>query len=107
MEQPPVNPIDRLPRSSSANAAVAFAVATAGSSNPPDVPLAEAELFREAARRKCSITSSISTMRVLSVLRHWVTKHTQVRLRQPLQGRARKWSQIARKFEYTLQRSFQ
>ena len=35
--------------------------------------------FREAARRKMSITSSAATMRVLSVLRHWVTKHGQVR----------------------------
>jgi hypothetical protein len=69
------------PRSSSATAAVAFAVATAGSSNPPDhlvgTKLTEAE-FREAAKRKCSISSNVATMRVLSVLRHWVTKHTQV-----------------------------
>ncbi len=35
------------------------------------------EDFRDAARRKCSITSNVSTMRVLSVLRHWVAKHTQ------------------------------
>ena len=34
--------------------------------------------FREAAKRKMSITSSAATMRVLSVLRHWVTKHGQV-----------------------------
>ena len=33
--------------------------------------------FRAAARRKMSITSSAATMRVLSVLRHWVTKHAQ------------------------------
>ena len=33
--------------------------------------------FREAAKRKMSITSSAATMRVLSVLRHWVTKHGQ------------------------------
>jgi hypothetical protein len=34
--------------------------------------------FQEAAKRKCSITSNVSTMRVVSVLRHWVTKHSQV-----------------------------
>ncbi|XP_059080751.1 ras-specific guanine nucleotide-releasing factor 2-like isoform X2 [Tigriopus californicus] len=61
--------------SSSANAAVAFAVATAGSGNPPDPTHKDA--FKEAAKRKMSLTSSVSTMRVLSVLRHWVTKHTQ------------------------------
>lgn len=63
-------------RSSSANAAVAFAVATAGSGNPPD-PSHHRDDFRENAKRKCSITSNVSTMRVLSVLRHWVTKHSQ------------------------------
>ena len=36
------------------------------------------EAFNEAAKRKCSITSNVSTMRVVSVLRHWVTKHSQV-----------------------------
>ena len=84
---------------------MAFAVATAGSGNPPDL-LPEGVVvggppggdgagvgagggggmgggggddFRDAAKRKCSITSNVSTMRVLSVLRHWVAKHTQVR----------------------------
>ena len=80
------------PRSSSANAAVAFAVATAGSSNPRDLPTkvggtdggrsvriqAKNDAFRASAKRKMSITSSAATMRVLSVLRHWVTKHGQV-----------------------------
>ena len=39
----------------------------------------EQDAFKAAARRKMSITSSAATMRVLSVLRHWVTKHSQVR----------------------------
>ncbi len=67
-------------RSSSASAAVAFAVATAGSGNPPDLgpPNRRGENFRDQAKRKCSITSNVSTLRVLSVLRHWVTKHSQV-----------------------------
>ena len=77
-------------RSSSASAAVAFAVATAGSGNPPDYYQCRGgtgchhggfnskEAFKDAARRKCSFQSNVSTMRVLSVLRHWVTKHTQV-----------------------------
>ena len=66
-------------RSSSASAAVAFAVATAGSSNPPDLgpPNRKGDNFKDAAKRKCSITSNVSTLRVLSVLRHWVTKHSQ------------------------------
>ena len=92
-----------LARSSFAPAAVAFAAATAGSSNPRDLPSGvrnnnntghlckrmnyhcnisqktSSDSFREAARRKMSITSSAATMRVLSVLRHWVTKHGQVR----------------------------
>ena len=90
-------------RSSFAPAAVAFAAATAGSSNPRDLPnmvrkikdwerdlkilvhcfmlqKASSDSFREAAKRKMSITSSAATMRVLSVLRHWVTKHGQVAL---------------------------
>ena len=68
-------------RSSSASAAVAFAVATAGSGNPPDIGAMnrKGENFKDAAKRKCSITSNVSTLRVLSVLRHWVTKHSQVR----------------------------
>ena len=41
---------------------------------------ASSDSFREAAKRKMSITSSAATMRVLSVLRHWVTKHGQVAL---------------------------
>ena len=81
-------------RSSSVNAAVAFAVNTAVSSNPRDLPTPvenhkqrkiftiflqkkSSDSFREAAKRKMSITSSSATMRVLSVLRHWVTKHGQ------------------------------
>ena len=72
--------VDIYFRSSSASAAVAFAVATAGSGNPPDIgPMnRKGETFKDAAKRKCSITSNVSTLRVLSVLRHWVTKHSQV-----------------------------
>ena len=56
---------------------MAFAVATAGSGNPPD-PTRAKDDFKEAARRRMSLTSNVSTLRVLSVLRHWVTKHFQV-----------------------------
>ena len=99
-------------RSSSATAAVAFAVATAGSGNPPDyvkappslastknaqlptascpknmcqqnlgaaaAPLKRTSLLNAGARHNCSCQSSVSTMRVMLVLRHWVTKHSQV-----------------------------
>ena len=35
--------------------------------------------FNESVRRKISLSSSAATMRVLSVMRHWITKHGQVR----------------------------
>ncbi|XP_068212542.1 ras-specific guanine nucleotide-releasing factor 2-like [Palaemon carinicauda] len=74
-------------RCSSASAAAAFAVATAGSSNPRDItnvpPLDQFSLtdcrrasFRERPRQE-SIISTAATMRVLNVLRHWVSKHSQ------------------------------
>ncbi|XP_076046453.1 ras-specific guanine nucleotide-releasing factor 1-like isoform X2 [Oratosquilla oratoria] len=75
-------------RSSSASAAAAFAVATAGSSNPRDIPKTpplgrfsivgegRRSSFREKPRQE-SIISTAATMRVLNVLRHWVSKHSQ------------------------------
>ncbi|XP_045616711.1 ras-specific guanine nucleotide-releasing factor 1 isoform X2 [Procambarus clarkii] len=75
-------------RSSSASAAAAFAVATAGSSNPRDLPKTpplgrfsvggegRRSSFRERPRQE-SIISTAATMRVLNVLRHWVSKHSQ------------------------------
>ncbi|XP_074594267.1 ras-specific guanine nucleotide-releasing factor 1-like isoform X2 [Brevipalpus obovatus] len=85
-------------RSSTASAASAFAVATAASSNPPDpgtritidhtgsqrnsrhpsavgsdlkIPAASNRVKRE------SVISTAATMRVLNVLRHWISKHSQ------------------------------
>ena len=46
----------------------------------PGAAQAKSDAFRASAKRKMSITSSAATMRVLSVLRHWVTKHGQVLL---------------------------
>ncbi|XP_042209982.1 ras-specific guanine nucleotide-releasing factor 2-like isoform X2 [Homarus americanus] len=75
-------------RSSSASAAAAFAVATAGSSNPRDIPKTpplgrfsvggegRRSSFRERPRQE-SIICTAATMRVLNVLRHWVSKHSQ------------------------------
>ncbi|KAG7153337.1 Ras-specific guanine nucleotide-releasing factor 2-like, partial [Homarus americanus] len=74
-------------RSSSASAAAAFAVATAGSSNPRDIPKTpplgrfsvggegRRSSFRERPRQE-SIICTAATMRVLNVLRHWVSKHS-------------------------------
>ncbi|XP_055605040.1 ras-specific guanine nucleotide-releasing factor 2-like [Uranotaenia lowii] len=58
--------------SSTSTAAAAFAIATSASSNPRDEP---PEV--EARNRKESVVSSPATMRVLNVLRHWVSKHFQ------------------------------
>ncbi|XP_055716567.1 ras-specific guanine nucleotide-releasing factor 2-like [Phlebotomus papatasi] len=58
--------------SSTSTAAAAFAIAISGSSNPRDEP---PEV--EARNRKESVVSSPATMRVLNVLRHWVSKHFQ------------------------------
>ena len=51
---------------------------------------ASSDSFREAAKRKMSITSSAATMRVLSVLRHWVTKHGQVALSEIMDNSIRR-----------------
>ncbi|XP_048505314.1 ras-specific guanine nucleotide-releasing factor 2-like isoform X3 [Athalia rosae] len=72
--------------SSTSGAAVAFAIATSASSNPPDkVPgrCSESDVSvrsgscRDKNRRKESVMSTAATMRVLNVLRHWVSKHAQ------------------------------
>ena len=52
-------------------------MATAGSANPKDLQPGDAT-FGDCAKRKMSISSSAATMRVLSVMRHWITKHNQV-----------------------------
>ncbi|XP_017883242.1 ras-specific guanine nucleotide-releasing factor 2-like isoform X2 [Ceratina calcarata] len=60
--------------SSTATAATAFAIATSASSNPPDIDRGS---DREKNRRKESVISTAATMRVLNVLRHWISKHGQ------------------------------
>ncbi|KAL6436741.1 hypothetical protein ACFW04_004875 [Cataglyphis niger] len=66
-------------RSSTSTAATAFAIATSASSNPPDKgPMTDANnRNRDKNRRKESVMSTAATMRVLNVLRHWVSKHAQ------------------------------
>ncbi|KAF0287455.1 Ras-specific guanine nucleotide-releasing factor 1 [Amphibalanus amphitrite] len=69
-------------RSSSSSAASAFAIATAGSSNPRDHPAPTQKPWtvaerRQSCKRQESIVSTAATMRVLNVLRHWVSKHFQ------------------------------
>ncbi|CAA9995385.1 unnamed protein product [Nesidiocoris tenuis] len=88
-----------ISRSSTSTAAAAFAIATSASSNPRDVTNgsgapgggknnsrnnncesnSRAGSYRER-RRKESVMSTAATMRVLNVLRHWVSKHSQVSL---------------------------
>ncbi|KAL6436745.1 hypothetical protein ACFW04_004875 [Cataglyphis niger] len=65
--------------SSTSTAATAFAIATSASSNPPDKgPMTDANnRNRDKNRRKESVMSTAATMRVLNVLRHWVSKHAQ------------------------------
>ncbi|XP_021936755.1 ras-specific guanine nucleotide-releasing factor 2-like isoform X3 [Zootermopsis nevadensis] len=81
--------------SSTSSAAAAFAIATSASSNPRDhtIPtkqpvgaggrcsVGDASMrvgsCRDRNRRKESVMSTAATMRVLSVLRHWVSKHAQ------------------------------
>ncbi|CAG9790759.1 unnamed protein product [Diatraea saccharalis] len=58
-------------RSSTSTAAVAFAVATSGSSNPRSPPPTS-----PPATRRDSVISTAATMRVLNVLRHWISKHS-------------------------------
>ncbi|XP_020280338.1 ras-specific guanine nucleotide-releasing factor 2-like isoform X2 [Pseudomyrmex gracilis] len=68
-------------RSSTSTAAAAFAIATSGSSNPPDKGPNDGPnrsgSCRDKNRRKESVMSTAATMRVLNVLRHWVSKHAQ------------------------------
>ncbi|XP_035709519.1 ras-specific guanine nucleotide-releasing factor 2-like isoform X3 [Folsomia candida] len=69
-------------RSSSASAAAAFAIATAGTTTTrvpgqTEVVVPENEELKFVRPRKESVLSSAATMRVLSVLRHWVAKHSQ------------------------------
>ncbi|XP_014212900.1 ras-specific guanine nucleotide-releasing factor 2-like isoform X2 [Copidosoma floridanum] len=64
--------------SSTSSAATAFAIATSASSNPPDRVLDNNRAScREKNRRRESVMSTAATMRVLNVLRHWVSKHAQ------------------------------
>ncbi|XP_065348892.1 ras-specific guanine nucleotide-releasing factor 2-like isoform X3 [Cloeon dipterum] len=80
--------------SSTSSAAAAFAIATSASSNPRDhtpvvPPMQRASRCsvgdamslrgscRDRNRRKESVMSTAATMRVLNVLRHWVSKHAQ------------------------------
>lgn len=76
-------------RNSYSTAATAFAIATSASSNPPD-KVHERQIIsdgsinrncvgpcKEKSKRKESVMSTAATMRVLNVLRHWVSKHAQ------------------------------
>ncbi|XP_060829165.1 ras-specific guanine nucleotide-releasing factor 2-like isoform X5 [Bombus pascuorum] len=66
--------------SSTSTAATAFAIATSASSNPPDKGIDgnnRSGSCRDKNRRKESVMSTAATMRVLNVLRHWVSKHAQ------------------------------
>ncbi|GAB1868606.1 Ras-specific guanine nucleotide-releasing factor 2-like isoform X1 [Camponotus japonicus] len=65
--------------SSTSTAATAFAIATSASSNPPDKgPMNDGNnRNRDKNRRKESVMSTAATMRVLNVLRHWISKHAQ------------------------------
>ncbi|CAH2087282.1 unnamed protein product [Euphydryas editha] len=58
-------------RSSTSTAAVAFAVATSASSNPRSPPPTS-----PPQTRRDSVISTAATMRVLNVLRHWISKHS-------------------------------
>lgn len=89
-------------RSSTASAASAFAVATAASSNPPDMAIFGCQSLPQSrggsrlpsavgsdlkiapdavklatCRKRESMISTAATMRVLNVLRHWISKHSQ------------------------------
>ncbi|XP_076247856.1 ras-specific guanine nucleotide-releasing factor 1 isoform X2 [Calliopsis andreniformis] len=66
--------------SSTSTAATAFAIATSASSNPPDKGINgnnRSGSCRDKNRRKESIMSTAATMRVLNVLKHWISKHAQ------------------------------
>ncbi|XP_014231080.1 ras-specific guanine nucleotide-releasing factor 2-like isoform X1 [Trichogramma pretiosum] len=69
-------------RSSTSTAATAFAIATSASSNPPDKTCGNSASnnrasYRDKNKRKESVMSTAATMRVLNVLRHWISKHAQ------------------------------
>ncbi|XP_044256640.1 ras-specific guanine nucleotide-releasing factor 2-like isoform X2 [Tribolium madens] len=74
-------------RSSTSSAAAAFAIATSGSSNPRDLSpsgrdgrggmMEQDEFAMERNRYKENVISTACTMRVLNVLRHWISKHAQ------------------------------
>ncbi|XP_073979075.1 ras-specific guanine nucleotide-releasing factor 2-like isoform X2 [Rhodnius prolixus] len=75
--------------SSTSSAAAAFAIATSASSNPRDINNGAGPRGKTGGesnsrpgscrerRRKESVMSTAATMRVLNVLRHWVSKHAQ------------------------------
>ncbi|XP_077868755.1 ras-specific guanine nucleotide-releasing factor 1-like [Saccoglossus kowalevskii] len=70
-------------RSSTSAAATAFAVATAGSCNPRDINYRKTSRHSTTGpadiilRRKESVISTAATMRVINVMRHWVSKYPQ------------------------------
>ncbi|CAH1153713.1 unnamed protein product [Phaedon cochleariae] len=64
-------------RSSTSTSAAAFAIATCGSSNPRDISPSREQEEAERTRHKESVMSTACTMRVLNVLRHWISKHSQ------------------------------
>ncbi|XP_011305248.1 ras-specific guanine nucleotide-releasing factor 2 [Fopius arisanus] len=69
-------------RSSTSTAATAFAIATSGSSNPPDKPSDYSDESNRSGscrdhNKRRETVSTAATMRVLNVLRHWVSKHFQ------------------------------
>lgn len=68
-----------IQRSSTSTAAAAFAIATSASSNPRELsPLHDQRCCSVERKRKESVMSTAATMRVLNVLKHWISKHPQV-----------------------------
>ncbi|VVC30593.1 Hypothetical protein CINCED_3A018389 [Cinara cedri] len=64
--------------SSTSTAAAAFAIATSASSNPRELsPLHDPRCCSVERKRKESVMSTAATMRVLNVLKHWISKHPQ------------------------------
>lgn len=67
-----------IQRSSTSTAAAAFAIATSASSNPRELsPLHDQRCCSVERKRKESVMSTAATMRVLNVLKHWISKHPQ------------------------------
>ena len=66
-----------ISRSSTSTAATAFAIATSASSNPPDIDKDNRSGSYYDKSRKESVMSTATMMRVLKVLRHWISKHPQ------------------------------